>query len=249
MTWSYSRIRSFGDCPYRWYLRYLCGIHGADTFFASYGSFMHKLIELYYKEHKTPNQLYQMYLTGFTSSVKGQAPNQKVFENYFTSGISYLKNIEPFPYKPLAVEQFVSFTVGGIPFVGYIDFLGERDGALCIVDNKSRVLKPRSRRKTPTKADAELDEYLVQLYLYAAAVEQQYGKRPEYLCFNCFRENLLIEEPFSEKAYKAAREWAAGSVKQIERESDFKPDADFFKCTHLCEMRDACEYYDLIFGG
>ena len=23
MTWSYSRIKSFGDCPYRWFLKYI----------------------------------------------------------------------------------------------------------------------------------------------------------------------------------------------------------------------------------
>ena len=51
---------------------------------------------------------------------------------------------------------------------GVIDLVGRSDtGGLVIVDHKSRALKPRSKRKKPTKTNQELDEYLRQLYLYA----------------------------------------------------------------------------------
>ena len=63
MTWSYSRIKAFDDCHYRWYLQYIRRLHGKDMFFASYGSFMHKLIELYYKEDKMVNSIDDMELT------------------------------------------------------------------------------------------------------------------------------------------------------------------------------------------
>ena len=92
----------------------------------------------------------------------------------------------------VGVEKKVDFVVNGIPFVGYIDFLGEKDGDLYVVDNKSRILKPRSSRAKPTKADEELDAYLRQLYIYSAAVEEEYGKTPKSLCFNCFRDKLFI---------------------------------------------------------
>lgn len=49
MVWSYSRIKAFEDCPYRWYLKYIKKFHGKDMFFSSYGTFMHKLIELCFK--------------------------------------------------------------------------------------------------------------------------------------------------------------------------------------------------------
>ena len=57
MVWSYSRIKAFEDCPYRWYLKYIKRFHGKDMFFSSYGTFMHKLIELYHKGEKTPRQI------------------------------------------------------------------------------------------------------------------------------------------------------------------------------------------------
>lgn len=30
MVWSYSRIKAFEDCPYRWYLKYIKRFHGKD---------------------------------------------------------------------------------------------------------------------------------------------------------------------------------------------------------------------------
>ena len=188
MVWSYSRIKAFEDCPYRWYLKYIKKFHGKDMFFSSYGTFMHKLIELYHKGEKTPRQIVDMYLQDFKTEVVGRAPNRKVFSSYFTGGLQYLKALQPFPYGMVGVEKKVDFVVNGIPFVGYIDFLGEKDGDLYVVDNKSRILKPRSSRAKPTKADEELDAYLRQLYIYSAAVEEEYGKTPKSLCFNCFRD-------------------------------------------------------------
>ena len=133
MTWSYSRIKSFEDCPYRWYLRYIRRLKGKDMFFASYGTFIHKLIEMYYNGEKTAKQLYDTYLHSFKSEVAGSAPNKKVFTSYFSGGLSYLKNFQPFPYRPIAVEKEVNFEYNGIPFVGYIDFLGEKDGKLFVI--------------------------------------------------------------------------------------------------------------------
>ena len=130
MVWSYSRIKAFEDCPYRWYLKYIKKFHGKDMFFSSYGTFMHKLIELYHKGEKTPRQIVDMYLQDFKTEVVGRAPNRKVFSSYFTGGLQYLKALQPFPYGMVGVEKKVDFVVNGIPFVGYIDFLGEKDGDL-----------------------------------------------------------------------------------------------------------------------
>ena len=160
--------------------------------------------------------------------------------------MQYLKTLQPFPYDVVGVEKKVDFVVNGIPFVGYIDFLGRKDDDLYVVDNKSRILKPRSSRAKPTKADEELDAYLRQLYIYSAAVEEEYGKTPRSLCFNCFRDKLFIIEPFKEQAYAESKEWIAKSIGNIREESDFKPSVEFFKCTHLCEMQDMCEYYELM---
>lgn len=56
---------------------------------------------------------------------------------------------------------------------------------------------------------------------------------------------MFIEEPFAMQAYADAGAWLSRSVCEITDETDFKPDAEFFKCRYLCEMQDHCEYYKL----
>lgn len=248
MTWSYSRIKAFTDCPYRWYLKYIRhpGQHGKPMFFSDYGSFVHELIAAYYSGEKTAEQVHMEYLTGFNDHVLGRAPNSKVFANYFVSGSQYLKSIRPSENEVIAVEQKVETSVTGTPFVGYIDRIDrDKDGALLVIDNKSRTLKPRSGRTKPTRADEELDHYLLQLYIYSSFIRDKYGVFPSKLCFNCFRSGIFIAEPFLVEKYEAALRWVSDMVITIENERDFRPNMEYFKCRYLCEMNGQCDYYRL----
>lgn len=248
MVWSHSRIKAFEDCPYKWYLKYICEYREEDTFFASYGSFIHKLIEQYYSGELKQGELPAEYVTRFRTEVKGNAPSAKVWRSYFDTGMAYMNSFKPFPFKLLSVEEQVRFTVGDREFVGYIDFLGEDGDELVIVDHKSRTLKPRSKRAKPTKADRELDEYLRQQYLYAEAIRQKYGRYPKKLCFNIFRSDLLIQEDFEEQACEGAKTWALDGIARISKEEDFRPSVEFFRCNHLCGVNHLCEYYELLKG-
>lgn len=244
MTWSYSRITCFHECKYRWYLRYIDGLDATDLFFTSYGSFMHKLIESAYNDGASRQRLAERYLSEFRENVRGAPPSRKVFESYFNDGLRYLNEFKTLPFTPVSVEKKIAFSLEGKSFVGIIDFLGDRDGGLFIIDNKSRNLKQRSKRSKPTKTDGELDKYLRQLYLYAAAVKQEYGRLPTGLGFNCFRRGELITESFNNEAYEQTIQWALKSIDDIGRERDFNPDMEYFKCSYLCDMRDCCDYFE-----
>ena len=245
MTWSYSRIKCFEDCPYRFYLKYISGCKEAPQFYASYGSFMHKLIEEFYKGIITKEEMLTKFLFGFQENVIGRRPQQSTVEKYIQLGIEYLKGFTPFPYNMVAVEKKVEFELGGKKFIGFIDYLGEKDGEYYIVDNKSRELKPRSGRKKPTVKDQELDEMLKQLYLYAAAIKQEYGKFPKALCFNCFKNRVFIEEPFRENKFSETVEWFLKTIDDIADENEFLPYLDFFSCNYICGVNNDCCYYEM----
>lgn len=245
MVWSYSRIKCFEDCPYRFYLKYISGCKEAPQFYASYGSFMHKLIEEFYKGIITKEEMLTKFLFGFQENVIGRRPQQSTVEKYIQLGIEYLKGFAPFPYNMVAVEKKVEFELGGKKFIGFIDYLGEKDGEYYIVDNKSRELKPRSGRKKPTVKDQELDEMLKQLYLYAAAIKQEYGQFPKALCFNCFKNRVFIEEPFSENKFSETIEWFLKTIDDIADENEFLPRIDFFGCNYICGVNGECCYYEM----
>lgn len=226
-----------------WFLKYIKKYEETPQFYSSYGSFMHKLIEQFYRGELTKEEMQTKFLFDFSKEVQGIRPQGSTVKKYIECGRQYLKMFEPFPYTMLSVEKKVNFEIGDIPFVGFIDYLGEKDNELYIVDNKSRDLEPRSGKKQPTVKDRELDEMLRQLYIYSAAVKQEYGKFPKALCFNCFKAGTFIEEPFNEKAYNEAIEWANKNIEDIKNADDFYPNVEFFNCYYICGISDECCYW------
>lgn len=248
MTWSYSRITTFEDCKYRFYLKYIKHIESIRHFFADYGSFMHLIIEKYLLKELKKEELVSYYLTEFRRNVVGKAPNHTIFQNYFRQGIEYLSTIEYPKDEILGVEKEVAFNIEDMKFIGYIDKVSRNADGIDITDNKSRALKERSGRQSPIKTDLELDEYLRQLYIYAIPIEMEYKETPNNLIFNCFRTKTLIKEPFSEKTYEDTKKWALKTIENISKEEDWNPNIEWFKCKYLCDVCNECEYYQM-FGG
>lgn len=243
MTWSYSRLSSFNDCKYKWFLTYLENTNKEDKFYASYGTYMHKIIDMYYNDMLDAEDMRYMFIKNFSTEVRGERPDYKIVQSYMEKGLNYLGSFVPFEFQKIATEKRMEFTVGENEFVGYIDYIGKLEDGFCIVDNKSRDLKPRSRRKTPTKKDLELDSMLKQLYLYSAAIKQEYGEFPKELCFNCFKSGVFIKEPFNIDEYNKTIEWANNTIMQIKGEEDFQADPQYFKCKYICDVSNECCYY------
>ena len=245
MTWSYSRLSCFDDCPYKFFLKYIRREEELPKFYSSYGKFIHSLLERFYKGELTKEEMQLRYLLDFQKEVVGSRPQASTVEKFIKQGSDYLETFSPLPYRMIAVEDKVDFTFAGLPFVGIIDYVGEQDGKIYLVDNKSRELKPRSKRKTPTVKDKELDEMLRQLYIYSEAVFQKYGKYPDYLCFNCYRNGAFIQEPFDKKMYDATVDWVRSRYETIADEEEFPPYVEFFACSQICGFSDECCYWNM----
>lgn len=245
-TWSHSRITAFEMCPYSFLLKYIFKVKTEEKFFAQYGTFIHKILEKYYKGELEQFQLVNYYLSHFYSNVTAKAPSAKVFADYFKTGLNYFKDFTPDNYQTLGVEKEIHFSIEDKNFTGYIDRLSLNGDNIYITDNKSRNLKQRSGRAKPTKTDIELDKYLRQLYLYSKAVAEEYDRFPQKLIFNCFRNGNLIEEDFSREDFEKAQKWALETIDKISAEEEWNPDAEWFKCKHICDCSSECEYYQLL---
>lgn len=211
-------------------------------FYTSYGKFMHKLIEEYYKKEITKEQALLRFYRDFSKEVRGKRPQESTVQKYIKAGAKYFREFQPFNYDMVDIEKKVEFSIGGYNFVGYIDYIGIKNDNYYIIDNKSRELKPRSNRAKPTLKDKELDLMLRQLYLYSAAIKQEYGEFPKALCFNCFRAGVFIEEPFDIKEYEKTIEWAVKLIEEIKEVDDFYPTADYFFCNNICQYGSTCFY-------
>ena len=49
MTWSFSRLNSFYNCPHEWYERYVMCQKGENGFFGEFGCCCYKILERYEK--------------------------------------------------------------------------------------------------------------------------------------------------------------------------------------------------------
>ena len=212
-------------------------------FYSSYGSLMHEIIADYFR-HKVPkDQMPVKFLIAYREKVGGDRPDAKIVERYVADGLGYLRDFRPFDCEPLEIESRYAFRIKGIPFVGFIDFLGEKDGGKVVIDHKSRALKPRSGKEKLTANDREINEMMKQLYVYAEAVRQRHGDYPGKLCLNCFRTGNLIEEGFDAGRCREAVEEAADTVREIESARDFPPRPDYYMCRYLCGVHNECCYY------
>lgn len=239
MTWSYSRLKAYEDCPYAWYLKYLECEQGESNFFAEYGSLIHKILEQFYTGKMKRTEMLPYYLQHFYTDIQHFAPTDSIYWNYYRQGMNYLCEFTPISRQIAAVEQKVEFELDGRPFCGFVDLRCERNGE-CVVDHKSRSLSPRSTRKKPTQSDKELDSYLRQLYLYSVP------QKPDWLVFNCFRSGQVIQEKFNEDAFERTKEWALKTIFTLENNEDWSPNPDYFKCKYLCDMRYLCDFRDKI---
>ena len=122
-------------------------------FYSDYGSFMHDILARYYLGLLSEDDMKAEFVSGFRDRVGGERPDSKIVTNYISDGISYLDHFSPLPFRPLGVEQKINFSIHGIPFVGLIDYIGQDIDGRVIVGHKSKSMKPRSKRKTPTEND------------------------------------------------------------------------------------------------
>ena len=243
MTWSYSRVKLFEQCPYAWFMRYLHGYEERPMFYSSYGRFVHELIERYYLGQVSKNNLAVEYIKGFFEKTSHSGADDSVIEKYLMQGYEYFKHFEAFSCEKVAVEKQINFEIGGYPFTSVVDFVGRDSDGLCIIDHKSRDVKPRGKRKKPLATDKTLDSMLEQLYVYSSAVKAEYGEYPKKLCFNCYRTGIFIEEPFVEETHDRVIDGLIKTIKTIEDEDEWFPSIDWFACKSICGLNHECEYY------
>lgn len=248
MTWSYSRLAAFSDCPYKWFLTYLYRdergkpLPRQSSFFAEFGSYVHLILQMHLNGILARRNLPTFYIRHYADNVRSQPPSAAISQNYFSQGLDYFESIS-FPKREiLDVEKNVRFTFAGKPWTGFIDLVSrDENGLLIVTDHKSRTLKPRSGRSKPTKTDQELDDYLRQLYVYAAPVRNLYGRLPDMLEFNCFRSGIMIREPFNPDRFKEVEQWAAEQIETITTNDVWSAEPDFWRCNYLCDVCRHCE--------
>ena len=219
MRWSFSSVNSYNQCPQGFKYGYLDALPKIGNAFSDWGSFMHSLLEQYFKGELEFFELSQVYVSAYGENAKCDFPPNKycdLKDRYFRAGKEYLDEFDGLfeDYQIVGVEQKVKIDIEGRPFVGVIDLLLEKNGDYVIVDHKS---------KSSFKSKKELAEYARQLYLYALYVHHRYGKWPIELIFHMVRSGgELIKVPFIKEECDEAERWFLQTIDKIYEDVHFQ---------------------------
>ena len=236
MRWSFSSVNAYNTCPKMFKLTYIDSAPKVNNAFAEWGTFMHSLLEKYFKHEIEFFELSQLYLDGYKEHVKCSFPPNKwvdLGQKYYDRGKEFCDNFDGDfeDCEVLGVEEKVKLDIEGRPFVGVIDLLVRDKDGLCVIDHKS---------KAKFKSIAERNDYLRQLYLYSIWVKEHYGEYPYKLMFNMVRAGGKVEVLFDENKADEAKAWFLSTIDEIYGDETFKATPDNFFCDSLCSVRHSC---------
>lgn len=254
MTWSFSRLNSYHQCPSGWKMQYLDKAEQLDSGFSDWGKLCHSIFEDYGKGILAEYELLDAYTIRYPEYMKGSFPpcrGTPMEEKYCERGKALFASFAGYPenWEILEVERELKIDIKGKKFIGYLDLLvrDKTDGRLILIDHKS---------KAEFKDENEKQHYAIQLYLYAIWVFEEYHEYPKELLFNMFRVGNQVTIPFNYDDFIAAQEWVCDTIKKIYSDTEFldkiiiqyqktgkevsgyKND-DFF-CKYLCGSRNYC---------
>jgi hypothetical protein len=258
MTYSFSRLETFERCPYAFYLRYIKEVDCADSFFAQYGSFHHKIMEKYLKGELLLFELSSYYKENFDDEITSPAmpiKNGDLRDNYYYDGLNYYNNFSGLNDTILGVENDrYTFDVDKYKFNGVIDV--ETDNK--IIDHKTKSKQHVSRPAKNTSKDyiqlidgryVEFKNF-IQLLLYCIPYKQRHGKYPEFLALNMLRINDWYEIKFDEALLDKAIAWVVNIIETICNTTDFPKGNDVgdLWCNEVCSTRYDCPYSQRFMG-
>lgn len=235
--YSFSKLSAWWTCPYGYYQRYIEHKAGIGNAFASFGTFVHGLMEQYAKGEAELWDLPQMYEWQFDTAVPEKFPYNKYVDlrdSYYSQGLNFLKTFEGYEgMEILGVEEEFNIDIDDWQFNGFIDLVfKDKDGRLIIRDYKS---------KASFKNDEEKYKYARQLYLYSLYVKEKYGRYPDELQFLMFRKQKdPVRIPFNHDDLNEAIQWARDTVCIIRKAFDYPAQCDDFYGENLCNHREYC---------
>lgn len=247
MRWSFSRVKSYIQCPYGFYLKYIVNDEESDNFYAFMGKTMHECLERIFKKERTIDESIEDFETEYLEHKDDYGIRDRTKEKAYELCMDYLCQLdlkELRKYKILGVELKITLMIEGYDYVGYIDLLLEdkKTGEIIILDHKSNQYPFKKNGGVFKNSEKEFEYYKKQMYLYCNGVYEKYGKYPRKIVWNHFKEGKYAVIDFNKQEFDETMKWFVDTIHQIENDKHFVANTEFFYCVYLCGFRYDCEY-------
>lgn len=181
IVWSYSRVNSFKQDPYEWFLHYVKNIPSDKSFgnaYGIYGNMVHDIMEDYYNKKITKedclktfvNKWDELSLAGLKFNNTDEESERKLKNKYKNDLIHFFENFKTFTgicVCELPISIVLQDDKRTEVFAGFIDFLN-------VYDNNNKKKYHIIDYKTSTMYKGKnIQEHAKQLLLYAIGLKQK----------------------------------------------------------------------------
>lgn len=242
MIWSFSRYKSFVQCPRQWERAYILkDPTRIENYYAQWGSICHQVLQEYYKDELDKNKMKDRFLDLYNTTTMMPCPF-KGEEKHIEAACDYFDEFEDIreqneSLEVFAVEKELRCTINGwywFKFIPDLLFVNRETGNFVIADHKSSDLKLGTKNKAVNEKIAGYEE---QLYMYSVGVQQLYERPVEKLFINSIKGRRWLDLGFDEEKQKSAKGSFVYTVNEIAQEEKFECKPDNFMCKNLCQYR------------
>ena len=246
MTWSFSRLHAWEQCPYAFYLKYIEQRDGESNYYAANGKCMHEVFEAILTNQIPLDECTQCYADKY--DLICETTKQSTMDSTYEKCIDYLCTIDGIDlekYEILGVELKLDFNIGKYKFVGYADLVvkNKESGEVILVDHKQAT---HFMKKDGTPLKNQLENFLAyrhQMYIYCKGLKDCFGIDVNKIIWHHFKDNgELTIIPFEADEYEETLQWAANTIEKIKKDKKFLNKRSYVLCSSLCDYRNDCEY-------
>lgn len=248
MTWSFSRLHSWEQCPYAFYLKYIEKREGESNYYASNGKCMHEVFEAILKNKITLDECTTFYADNY--ELICETTKQSTMDSTYEKCMDYLcviQDIDLRKYEIIGVELKLDFKIGKYKFIGYADLVvrNKENGEVILVDHKQAT---HFLKKDGSPLKNQLNNFLSykkQMYMYCKGLKEALDINVDKIVWHHFKDNgELTIIPFETDEYEETMRWVIDTIEQIKNDKEFINKSSFVMCSSLCDYRNDCEYQD-----
>ena len=246
MTWSFSRLHAWEQCPYHFYLKYIEKREGESNYYAANGKCMHDVFEAIATNKISVDDCTKYYADQY--DLICETTKQSIMDSTFEKCMNYLCTIDGIDlkkYEIIGVELKMNFKIGKYKFVGFADLVvrNKETREVILVDHKQA---PHFMKKDGTPLKNQLDNFLAyrhQMYIYCKGLKDCFNIDVNKIVWHHFKDDgELTIIPFVKDEYEETLQWAIGTIEAIKKDKTFKENPSYVMCSSLCDYRNDCEY-------
>lgn len=244
MNFSYSAINTFDTCKLSFKMTYIDSEERMGNAFGEFGSYIHSILEKFFKDELDLFKLVDYYKKHYKESVKCSFPvfPPNMSDKYYEQGLEFFTNFnfDKSQYEIVYIEEKIKTEYKDFSFVFIPDLVAKdkRTGEYVLFDYKTANLYTKDR---PIKKKIEDIKKQIHLYSYFLWHTKQIEISKIYIW--AIRNNKTIELPYDQFYGFNTLEWLEETVGEIKQEQEWGYDnSQPYFCQNLCSVRFVCPF-------